>query len=283
MKQLQTLVKNVTVVRPDASASPDGDALDLGIADGKFVRIEADISPEDAETVVDGRGLLAFPGAVDGHQHWGIYNPLEQDAETESRASAQGGVTTGLTYMRTGQYYLNQGGPYAEFFPKVLAASAGRSYVDYGFHLAPMMKQHIAEIPSIIEDFGVTSFKIFMFYGSHGLHGRSADQSAFLMIPRGRAVRPGALRVRHARGAGGPGAAAAAGAAISLSLHCETAEIMTAYTRLVEEEGALTGLAAYSASRPPHSEGLAITIAAYLADETAWRTSTCCTCPRARR
>ena len=27
------------------------------------------------------------------------------------------------------------------------------------------------------------SFKIFMFYGSHGLHGRSADQGSFLMIP----------------------------------------------------------------------------------------------------
>jgi len=55
---------------------------------------------------------------------------------------------------------------------------------------------------------------------------------------------------------------------ISLSLHCETAEIMTAYTRMVEEEGTLTGLAAYSASRPPHSEALAVTIAAFLADET---------------
>ena len=52
-----------------------------------------------------------FPGVVDAHQHWGIYNPLGEDADTESRASAQGGVTTGLTYMRTGQYYLNQGGP----------------------------------------------------------------------------------------------------------------------------------------------------------------------------
>ena len=40
--------------------------------------------------------------------------------------------------MRTGQYYLNRGGPYAEFFPKVLAASEGRSYIDYAFHLAPM-------------------------------------------------------------------------------------------------------------------------------------------------
>src|SRR6478609_711916 len=55
---------------------------------------------------------------------------------------------------------------------------------------------------------------------------------------------------------------------ISLSLHCETAEIMTAYTQLVEEEGVLTGLPAYNASRPPHSEGLAVTIASYLAHET---------------
>jgi allantoinase len=55
---------------------------------------------------------------------------------------------------------------------------------------------------------------------------------------------------------------------ISLSLHCETAEIMRAYTQMVEEDGTLQGLEAYSASRPPHSEGLAITIASYLAHET---------------
>ncbi|MFV0463630.1 MAG: dihydroorotase, partial [Nostocoides sp.] len=39
-------------------------------------------------------------------------------------------------------------------------------------------------------------------------------------------------------------------------------------TKLVEEDGTLSGLEAYSASRPPHSEGLAVTIAAYLAHET---------------
>ncbi|WP_109472030.1 dihydroorotase [Ornithinimicrobium cavernae] len=268
MKPLQTLIKNVTVVRPEADASPEGDRLDIGISEGKVVRLEADIPVEDAEEVVDGGGRLAFPGAVDGHQHWGIYNPLSEDTETESRASAQGGVTTGLTYMRTGQYYLNEGGPYAEFFPKVLAASEGRSYIDYAFHLAPMSKQHLTEIPAIVKDFGVTSFKIFMFYGSHGLHGRSADQSSFLMIPEGERydlahfefVMRAVQRAREEL----PELADS----ISLSLHCETAEIMTAYTKLVEEEGALTGLAAYSASRPPHSEGLAITIASFLADET---------------
>jgi len=55
---------------------------------------------------------------------------------------------------------------------------------------------------------------------------------------------------------------------ISLSLHCETAQIMAAYTKLVQAEGSLSGLRAYSAARPPHSEGLAVTIAAYLAQET---------------
>lgn len=261
-----TLVKNVTVVRPDGSA--DGDRLDIAFADGRFTRVEPDIPAGDADVVVDGRGLLAFPGAVDAHQHWGIYNELSDDATTESRASAQGGVTTGLTYMRTGQYYLNRGGPYAEFFPHVLAAAEGRSHIDYAFHLAPMSKGHIDEIPAIVEDFGVTSFKIFMFYGSHGLHGRSADQSSFLMIPEGERydlahfefVMRGVQAAREKLTDLAPH--------ISLSLHCETAEIMTAYTRLVEEDGSLQGLAAYSASRPPHSEGLAVTIAAFLADET---------------
>jgi allantoinase len=55
---------------------------------------------------------------------------------------------------------------------------------------------------------------------------------------------------------------------ISVSLHCELAEILNAYTKIVEREGTLTGLKAYSAARPPHSEGLAIWIAAYLANET---------------
>jgi len=268
MSRLQTLVKNVTVVRPEVTGAEDGEALDLGISDGRFVQVERDIPAEDADVVIDGRGLIAFPGVVDAHQHWGIYNPLDEDTTTESRASAQGGVTTGLTYMRTGQYYLNTGGPYREFFPKVLAASEGRSYIDYAFHLAPMSKEHIGEIPSLIEEFGVTSFKIFMFYGGHGLHGASSDQSSFLMIPPDERydlahfefVMRGIQEAREKLSDQAP--------YVSLSLHCETAEIMTAYTKLVQADGSLQGLAAYSASRPPHSEALAVTIASFLADET---------------
>ncbi|MEV4169589.1 MULTISPECIES: dihydroorotase [unclassified Nonomuraea] len=259
----ELLLKNVKVVTHDRDEPVDAD---IAIADGRIVRVEPGLPA--AGEVIDGGGKLAFPGVVDAHQHWGIYNPLPEDTESESRASAQGGVTTALTYMRTGQYYLNRGGPYAEFFPEVLKQAEGRAFVDYGFHLAPMSSGHIGELPDLVERFGVPSFKIFMFYGGHGLHGRSDDQRAFLMLPEGerydyahfefvmRGVQAARERLPELADE------------ISLSLHCETAEIMTAYTKLVEEAGDLSGLAAYSASRPPHSEGLAVFIASYLAHET---------------
>jgi allantoinase len=262
---LDLLVKNVRVVRPDHAEVV---RADIGVANGRFARVAPDIDPGEVAAVIDGRGRLAFPGVVDAHQHWGIYNPLDEDTGTESRAAAQGGVTTGITYVRTGQYYLNQGGPYEEFLPKVLAAAEGRSHIDYAFHVAPMMSRHIAEIPLLVERFGVTSFKIFMFYGGFGLHGASASQREFLMIPEGESydlahfefVMRGIQAARERL----PGV----GDDISLSLHCETAEIMRAYTSIVQREGRLTGLEAYSAARPPHSEGLAVTIASYLAHET---------------
>jgi allantoinase len=265
MTQPDLIIRDVRVVRP---GGPEPVAADIAVTAGKVCDVGPGLTVPEGAEVHEGRGLLAFPGVVDAHQHWGIYNPLSDDTATESRACAQGGVTTSLTYIRTGQYYLNRGGPYSEVFPEVLAAAEGRSYVDYAFHLAPMQRSHIDEIPALVREHGVTSFKIFMFYGSHGLHGRSTDQSDFLMIPEGERydiahfefVMRGIQAAREAN----PDIADQ----ISLSLHCETAEIMTAYTRMVEEEGALSGLEAYSASRPPHSEGLAVTIASYLAHET---------------
>src|SRR5689334_14446931 len=109
---LDLVIRNLRVVRPRASGV---EKLDVGIAGGKFAELSPSIDPSRAKKVVDGRGLLAFPGLVDAHTHVGIYHPLETDAESESRAAAAGGVTTIVSYMRTGQYYLDKGGPYAEF------------------------------------------------------------------------------------------------------------------------------------------------------------------------
>ncbi len=264
-RPLDTIIKNVRVVRPNRNSV---DLLDIGIKDGKFARLAPDIRADEANEVVDGRNLLAFPGCVDAHMHVGIYQPHAQDAVTESKAAAMGGVTTSLTYTRTGQYYLNRGGPYREFMPEVLRLSQGNYWVDYGFHVAPIESGHIDEMESLATEWGVPSFKIFMFYGGYGLHGKSSSQNEFLMIgPEERYdiahfefIMRSARRMMDAH----PELAEH----ISVSLHCELAEILTAYTKIVEREGKLSGLKAYSAARPPHAEGLAIWIASYLAYET---------------
>ncbi len=264
--QYDLLIKNVRVVRPHGNTVHEAD---IAVAGGRIARIAPGIDVAQAKTVEDGRGRLAFPGVVDAHMHSGIYSPLAEDAVSESQAAAMGGVTSSLNYFRTGQYYLNKGGSYAKFFPEVLKLSKNRFHVDYGFHLAPMNGQHIKEIPMLITKHGVSSFKIFMFYGSHGLHGASNTQRDFLMIGEDERydyahfefVMRGVQAAREQM----PGKAAH----ISLSLHCETAEVMTAYTKIVEKDKSLKGLAAYHASRPPHSEGLAVFIAAYLANEAA--------------
>jgi allantoinase len=260
------LVKQVRVVRPHGNTVHEAD---IAIKDGKIAKVAPGIDVTSAKTVYDGRGRLAFPGVVDAHMHSGIYSPLAEDAVTESKAAAMGGVTSSLNYFRTGQYYLNKGGPYKKFYPEVLKTAKGRFHVDYGFHLAPMDRTHIAELPMLIEKHGVSSFKIFMFYGSHGLHGASNSQREFLMIGEDERYDVAhfefIMRGLQAAREQFPDKARQ----ISLSLHCETAEIMTAYTKLVEKDKSLKGLAAYSASRPPHSEGLAVFTAAYLANEAA--------------
>ena len=266
MEKLYDLfIKNARVVRPNRTSV---DCLDIAIKEGKVARLSPDIQAEQAKEVFDAKNLLAFPGCVDAHMHIGIYAPLAQDAVSESKAAAMGGVTSSLNYIRTGHYYLNRGGPYRDFMPEVLKQSEGRFWVDYGYHIAPIDARHIDEMEHLVLDHGVPSFKIFMFYGGYGLHGRSANQNEFLMIgPEERydiAHFEFIMRSAQRLMAKYPELAAH----ISVSLHCELAEILEAYTKLVERDGTLTGLHAYSAARPAHSEGLAIWIASYLANET---------------
>jgi allantoinase len=264
-QRYDSILRNVRAVRPHHADTP---MVDIGMRAGKIVDIGPDLDTNSARTVIEGKGRLAFPGVVDAHMHTGIYSPLEEDAVTESRAAAQGGVTSSLNYFRSGQYYLNKGGPYANLLPEVLDISKGRFHVDYAFHLAPVDAKQIEEIPDLIANHGVTSYKIYMFYGGYGLHGASNSQREFLMIDEHErydiAHFEFVMRGVQKAAANNP----ALSDMISLSLHCETAEIMNAYTKIVQREGKLKGLQAYSAARPPHSEGLAIFIAGYLANET---------------
>jgi len=245
-KLFDLVIKNTRVVRPNKTSV---DCLDIAVKEGKIARLAPDIPAEQAKQVFDAKNLLAFPGCVDAHMHIGIYAPLAQDAVSESKAAAMGGVTSSLNYMRTGHYYLNRGGPYRDFMPEVLKQSEGHFWVDYGYHVAPIEAGHIDEMEHLALDHGIPSFKIFMFYGGYGLHGRSAHQNEFLMIgPDDRydiAHFEFIMRSAQRLMTKYPDLATH----ISVSLHCELAEILNAYTKLVEREGKLTGLHAYSARK----------------------------------
>ncbi len=266
MSNVQTydvIVKNVRVVRPNTD---DITNADIGIKDGKFANIAPDLAAGEGMEVIDGRGRLAFPGAIDAHTHIGIYIPTDEDAPTESAAAASGGVTVLMPYVRTGSLYLNMGGSLTEFWPKLLEKSKGSYYVDYAYHVSPIAGAQIDEMEYLLKDCGAPNYgEVFMFYGLHGLHGRSDAQYKWLMLDEGdhydiahfdficrEAAR---LQAKY------PDLAEY----IQVSWHCETPEILRAYEAKIKNDPSLEGLAAYSAARPPHSEAVAVQIVGALA------------------
>jgi len=106
MARFDLAVVNGTLVIPFVGAF----AGDVAARDGTIVQIADKIDPADAEVVIDASGKLVFPGAVDPHVHIGIYRPVTADAESETTSALVGGVTTVVSYFRTGSHYLNKTG-----------------------------------------------------------------------------------------------------------------------------------------------------------------------------
>ncbi len=239
--------------------------VDIGVRDGRIAAIAERIAPTDAEEHLDATNRVVLPGGVDAHFHLGIYRDLTEDAESETTSSVVGGVTTVLSYFRTGRHYLNKSGPYSEIFPEVLSKVAGHAKVDYGFHLAPMTTEHVSEIPFLAQEMGVSSFKYYMFYKGFNLAADSRDASGYTMADDYdlghlyeimEAVR---LADRDSPGR------------ISVSLHCEQPELLRVFIERAKRDPALFGLAEYSAARPPLSERLAIEEAGVLVEATGVR------------
>lgn len=234
---------------------------DLGTRDGRIAAIADDLSSASAESVIDATALHVLPGAVDSHFHVGIYRPHADDARSESLSAVSGGVTTLISYFRTGHHYLNKSGPYREIFPEVLSLSQGNFHCDYAYHIAPMTTAQLDEIPWLVTQ-GVTSFKYYMFYKGLTLSADSTKGRDYTMADEYDLGHLYEMMVRVAQ------AGKQHKKRVSVSLHCENPEIIRVFIQRVKESG-LQGLQAYSEGRPPLSERLSIEEAGVLADETA--------------
>lgn len=252
-----TVVANGTLVIPEVGEV----RADVGIRSGVITSISQGVRP-DADEVIDATDRWVLPGAVDSHAHLGIYNDLTSDTSSETTSSTVGGVTTMISYFRTGRHYLDRSGPYREVFPEVLRRTAGHARIDYGFHLAPMIPAHLDEIPWLVDEMGVTSFKFYMFYKALNLASDSRDAAAYTMAEEydlgflfevlERISEVNSTRPER----------------ISLSIHCEQAELIRVFMRRAESGAYANDLIRYSAGRPPLSERLAIEEALLLASAT---------------
>ena len=253
-----------TVVSGGHAALPGGPpvAADIAIKDGVIAAIGHDLANE-GEEVVDAGGLMVLPGAVDSHYHLGIYRGFEEDARSETQSSLAGGVTTIVSYFRTGSHYLNRSGPYEQMLPEVVKATAGNAHTDFAYHLAPMDSGHVREIPRLVEAHGVTSFKYYMFYKGMDLagagQGASETMSDAYDLGHLFEIMEAVAAVQAERGE----------ERISLSIHAEQSELIRLFMERVREAGTLSGLEAYSAGRPTLTERLAIAEAGVLAAATA--------------
>ncbi|MEC3882275.1 dihydropyrimidinase [Halobacillus sp. HZG1] len=155
---MKKIIKNGTIV-----TAADTYKADILIENEKIALIGQDLNDSAAE-VVDADGNYIFPGGIDPHTH--LEMPFggtvsKDDFETGTIAAAHGGTTTVIDFCLT-----DKGKPLQNSIDQWHAKSKDKSVIDYSFHLmiGEMNDDVLEQLPSVIEDEGITSFKVFMAY-----------------------------------------------------------------------------------------------------------------------
>jgi dihydropyrimidinase len=141
----------------------DDYVADILVKDGRIEAIAREIPAESRETH-DATGQLVLPGGVDVHTHMEFPLGVAETCDTfesGTRSAAFGGTTTILDFALQ-----KRGETAKQALDRRLAAAEPKACVDYGFHiiLTDVTPGTLAELPALIEQDGVSSFKMFMAY-----------------------------------------------------------------------------------------------------------------------
>lgn len=147
-----TVILNGNIVYPGRNIS----CGNIGIGKGKIEAITGPDIKLQGEHVIDASGKFVFPGVIEPHSHLGI-GAGEEDLLTETRSAAIGGVTTVL-------FFLRQNSPYDEAYREIKSKGKEKAYIDFSFHIVLITDEHLNSIPKYIDDFGITSFKLYLTY-----------------------------------------------------------------------------------------------------------------------
>ncbi|ODN92750.1 dihydropyrimidinase [Cryptococcus wingfieldii CBS 7118] len=192
MAKFDTIIKNgVVVTAGDISqvlslsvlspmANMDCRQYWIGIKDGKIKSLSETFDEEEmaGAEVIDAEGAYVMPGGVDCHVH--LCQDLKtggqcaDDFNTGSLAALCGGTTTIVTFAT--QTRSDDDKSLLGVVEKYNArAEATGSYIDYGFHVIIVRDDPEVledEMPRLVEEWGVTSCKLFMTYESQRLKDR---------------------------------------------------------------------------------------------------------------
>src|SRR2546426_6681041 len=210
---------------------------DPGIKDGKVAAIATALPEAGGARVIEARGLLVGPGAIDVHTHFATNvgeGSTADDYESGSRAAAAGGITSfvNFAFQRRGQSL--RGAVDTE-----LAKAKDKSHLDYGVHVVvtDLGPEGVLDEIGRLADDGFPSLKLFTTIDEF----RLTDQQILRVLTT-------AARDR-----------------VIVNVHAEDDGLIQHLTRQLLAEGK-TGVENLFDARPPQAEALATArIAAYAA------------------
>jgi len=218
---MSVLIKNGTIVNADQSFQAD-----VLCADGKIQEISSNISaPSDAE-IIDAAGQYVMPGGIDPHTHMQLPfmgTVASEDFYTGTAAGLAGGTTMIIDFVIPApqQNIMEAYQQWREWSEKAVA--------DYSFHVAITWWDETvhADMKTLVEKYGVNSFKHFMAY-----KGAIMATDETLVNSFNRALELGAM----------------------VTVHAENGEMVSQLQEKIFNMG-ITGPEGHPLSRPPEVEG----------------------------
>lgn len=155
---MKKVIKNGIIV-----TASDTYQADLLIENETIAAIGKNFDERNCE-VIDAKGCYVFPGGIDPHTHLDMPfggTVTKDDFETGTIAAAFGGTTTVIDFCLT-----NKGEPLQNAIDVWHKKSKEKAAIDYGFHLmiGEINENVLQELPKVIDEQGITSFKVFMAY-----------------------------------------------------------------------------------------------------------------------
>ena len=229
------------VIRNARVVTHDGEFMGgVAVKDGKIALSGSNDALPEATRSIDAGGRVLMPGVIDPHCHLGVNYPYNEDMRTETAAAARGGLTTVLLYIR------NKAGAYTPFYQERRRIGEENSLLDFGFHFGIQREDHVDDIPNVVRDTGVRSFKCYFGYEPDNPIGIVPATDGWVYAAMRHLVKiPGGV----------------------ISVHCENTGIAT----WLKEELKATGrqdLGAYTESRPSFCEEETIKRMLFLAERT---------------